>query len=327
MSEQATTTPEVTSNAAPPASVVAPAVNSGSGAPPLATGASGGTVEASPPADQSKIEVSEGVSKHFAELERRRAAFELEKKQLAEQRKADEADRKALEEYRKAREIAKKDPFKAFGSLGLTPDDIAKALIEAPEQQTEEQKAIARLEALEAKLAAQDKERTDAERARVEAENVKVATAHLTKFVESSKYEAIKHLGADGVAQVFDAMTAAFAKTQEVPDFDKVCSDFEAKHDAYIAHMAKLPKYQKLFAPKSEAQETKSSAEVKAPAEKQPVAADPKPKQVVLSNKTSADTPASGQPVDAKSLRDRAVRTLQERMAAKAAALKKGAEK
>lgn len=323
MSEQPTTVTEAPSNAAPPASVGAPPVGSG-GAPPLSTEAGSGAVEQAP-AEQPKIEVAESVSKHFAELERRRAAFEAERKAYAEKLKADEADRKALEEFRKNRDAAKKEPFKAFGLLGLTPDDIAKGLMEAPEQPTEEQKAAARIEALEKKLAQQEEQRLAAERARIEAENVKTATEHLTKFVASSKYEAIKHLGDEGIAQVFDRMTAAFAKTNELPDHDAVCADVEAQIDAFVERMAALPKYQKKFAAKSEPQA--SPAEVKAPAEKKPATADPKAKQVVLSNKTSADTPPGSQPVDAKSLRDRAVRTLQERMAAKAAALKKGAEK
>lgn len=312
MSEQAQPAIVAPSTVAPAAGETPPSV-----APPVVEGA----VEQSKP--EPKIEVADGVSKHFAELEKRKAAFEAERKAHAERLKAEEADRKAFEEYRAARAEAKKDPVKAFGALGLTADDIAKALYEAPQQPSEVETLKNNFAELQAKLEKQEQERLAAEKARVDAENHKVATAHLAKFIESSKYEVLKFAGPRAVGAVFDRMTAGFAKTKEVPDFDKVCAEVEAEADNEAKFYASIPKYQKLFGPKAEAP---AKADVKAPEEKKPAPAE---KKVVLSNKTQADTPAGDQRADdPNALRERAVRALKERLSAKAAALstKKGAE-
>lgn len=321
MSEQAQAQVPVVQTPAPQAPVEASA--SGGTASGSAASTAGNSAAAPPDAEKPKIEVADGVSKHFAELERRKAAFEAERKAHADQRKAEEADRKAFEEYRAARAEAKKDPVKAFSALGLTADDVAKALYDAPQQPSEVETLKNNFAELQAKLDAQEKERQAAERARVDAENHKVATAQLTKFIESSKYDALKGIGQDGVAEVFNRMTAAYAKTQAVPDFDKVCAEVEAGIDAFAERLAAIPKYQKKFAAKAE---TPAKADVKAPEEKKPAPAE---KKVVLSNKTNADTPVGEQqPDDPSALRERAVRALKERLSAKAAALstKKGAE-
>lgn len=321
MSEQAQAQVPVVATPAPQSPGEATA--SGGTATGSAASTVGNSAAAPPDADKPKIEVADGVSKHFAELEKRKAAFEAERKAHAERLKAEEADRKAFEEYRAARAEAKKDPVKAFGALGLTADDIAKALYEAPQQPSEVETLKNNFAELQAKLEKQEQERQAAEKARVDAENHKVATAHLAKFIESSKYDALKGIGQDGVVEVFNRMTAAFGKTQEVPDFDKVCAEVEAGIDAFAERLAAIPKYQKKFAAKAE---PPAKADVKSPEEKKPAPAE---KKVVLSNKTQADTPAGDQRADdPNALRERAVRALKERLSAKAAALstKKGAE-
>jgi hypothetical protein len=319
MSEQAQAQVPVVETPTQPAPV--DALASGGGTPSAAGNSAAAPL---PDAEKPKIEVADGVSKHFAELEKRKAAFESERKAHAERMKAEEADRKAFDEFRKSRDEAKKDPVKAFGLLGMTPDDIAKALYEAPQQPSDVETLKHNFAELQAKLDKQEQERLTAEKARVDAENHKVATAHLSKFIEASKYDALKGIGQDGVAAVFQRMTAAYAQTQAVPDFDKVCAEVEAELDAWADRIAAVGKYQKKFSAKAEVVPAKADA--KAPEEKKQAPAE---KKVVLSNKTQADTPAGEQrPDDPSALRERAVRALKERLSAKAAALstKKGAE-
>lgn len=319
MSEQAQAQVPVVETPTQPAPV--DALASGGGTPSAAGNSAAAPL---PDAEKPKIEVADGVSKHFAELEKRKAAFESERKAHAERMKAEEADRKAFDEFRKSRDEAKKDPVKAFGLLGMTPDDIAKALYEAPQQPSEVETLKHNFAELQAKLDKQEQERLSAEKTRVDADNHKVATAHLSKFIEASKYDALKGIGQDGVAAVFQRMTAAYAQTQAVPDFDKVCAEVEAELDAWADRIAAVAKYQKKFSAKAEVVPAKADA--KAPEEKKQAPAE---KKVVLSNKTQADTPAGEQrPDDPIALRERAVRALKERLSAKAAALstKKGAE-
>lgn len=320
MSEQAQTPPI----AAPSTPASAGGASPAGVAPPPVEGAVEAKVE--PAKVEPKIEVDAGVSKHFAELEKRKRDFEAERKAHADKLKSEEADRKQFDEWRTQRDAAKKDPVKAFGLLGMTPDDVAKALYEAPQEPDEMTKYKGRLEQLEAKLAAEEKAKADAERARVEAENMKVVNTAITKHLEAPDFEYSRALGERSLGAIVNELTLRHTKSpNDTPDLGDTCSFIEKDIDGLIELVSKTEKFKRKYLAKAEAPKT---AEVQAPEEKKPATADQKPApKVVLSNKTSADTPASGQPPDAKSLRERAVRVIREREAARAAALKKGAEK
>lgn len=314
MSEQA---PAVeTSTPANPAAPVTPVVEA-----PATPPAEQPKVEAKP---ETKIEVDESVSKHFAELKRRQAAFEAEKKQHTERVKADEADRKAFEEWRTNRDAARKDPVKAFGLLGMTADDVAKALYEAPQQPTEVQALRGQLEQLQAKLDADNKAREDAVKAERDAANRKAIDAKITEHLAKPDYELTRARGRAGSELVFDVMTAYWQQRGEVLDFDKACEAVEKHYEAEADSALSTEKYKRKLAAKADEAKPPKKEEAKSSEEKKPAPADPK---VVLSNKTSADMPPGSQPPTDADHRARAVRVLKERIAARqaAGAPKKGA--
>lgn len=278
--------------------------------------------------DKPAIEVDPAVtSRHFAELERRKAAIAAQEKRIAEQRKAEEPDRKAFEEFRRAREEAKKDPFKAFTTLGLTADDIALALTTAPPVPTETDGLKAELDAIKAELAAEKERKASVAANEAEARGLAIAKENIGKIIAEPEFAVVRKHGETGVKLILDVMEAHFEETKKQTGVGvivpyKVAITHVAKHYAEVAAAAK-------------AAEEESKAQQEAAAKTAPDPKDPKTakakdqaeKPVVISNKTAADTPPSAQPSDAAANKARAIRLLNDRMAAKRAAFaSKGAK-
>ena len=301
-----------TSAAAVPTGDVVPSAT----APPAASGATDAKVTEAP----QKIEVAESVSKHFAELERRKLAFAQEQKAHAERLKSEEADRKEFEEFRNNRGLAKKDPVKAFGMLGLTADDVAKALYEAPQAPTPIDELQTKLSALQAKIDADAAAKAAEQEAAADAENMKIVHAKIAEVVAKPDYELTRAHGQEGADLIVDVMTKYWAKFKQVLPFEQAAAHVEAKFEAIAEKALTTEKYKR-----------KLSAKVDEPKPADvPKAADPKPKsadpKVVISNKTTADTPPSDQRPSDADKKKAAIRVLNERMAAKRAAFaKKGA--
>lgn len=316
MSAQAQTVESTPTTTAPAAAAIVADLPAGDAAPVEQT-------PAETQAAQPEIKVAESVSKHFAELERRRAAFEQERKQHAEQRRAEEADRKAFEAWRTERDAARKDPVKGFGLLGMTADDVAKALYEAPQAPTQVDALQAKLDALQAKIDADEKAKTESQKAAIDAENMKFVRSQIAEVVAAPEYELTRRKGQKGADLIMDVMTAYYVKTKgQVLPIQRAAAEvekyFEADADESLATEKYKQKLAKVSAPKTE--DAPKTADAKQ-------AAEPKDPKVVLSNKTNADTPPAAQPSNDASNKARAIRVLNERIAARkaAAASKKGA--
>lgn len=283
--------------------------------------------------EPAKIEVHESVSKHFAEIERRRAALEHEKRTFAAQQKADEADRKAFAEWRAQRDEAKKDPIKGFGMLGMSVDDVAKALATAPQLPTEIEKFEAKLAALQAKIDADEQAKVNAEKAREaqaqaarDAENIKIAQTQIEKVLAADDFEITRSHGKAGVDLVFVAATQHFKEQGDagVPEHERIvwplekyAAIVEAQYERIADTAAATEKYKRKLSAKVDVPKT---ADAPKTADKKPVPAEPK---VVLSNKTTADTPPGDPPDDAAAKRQRAIQKINERWAAKRASFAK----
>lgn len=317
MSAQAQTVESTPTTTAPAAAAIVADLPAGDAAPVEQTPAE--TQAATP-----EIKVAESVSKHFAELERRRAAFENERKQHSAQLAAEAADRKAFDEWRTNRDAAKKDPVKGFAMLGMTADDLAKALYEAPQATTPVDALQAKVDALQAKLDADEKAKTDAQKAATDAENMKFVSSAIAKVVAAPEFELTRAKGERGARLVMDVMTAYFVKNGgEVLPIERACAEVEKHFEAEADEALQTAKYKQKLA-KANAPKTE---DVPKPADPKQQSAEPKDPKVVLSNKTNADTPPAAQPSNDASNKARAIRVLNERIAARkaAAASKKGA--
>lgn len=316
MSAQAQTVESTPTTTAPAAAAIVADLPAGDAAPVEQT-------PAETQAAQPEIKVADSVSKHFAELERRRAAFESERKQHSAQLAAEAADRKAFDEWRTNRDAAKKDPVRGFAMLGMTADDLAKALYEAPQATTPVDALQAKVDALQAKLDADEKAKADAQKAATDAENMKFVSSAIAKVVAAPEFELTRAKGEKGARLVMDVMTAYFVKNGgEVLPIERACAEVEKYFEADADEALQTEKYKqklaKANAPKTE--DAPKTADAKQ-------AAEPKDPKVVLSNKTNADTPPAAQPSNDASNKARAIRVLNERIAARkaAAASKKGA--
>lgn len=267
-----------------------------------------------------KIEVSDGVSKHFAELERRKAAFErdrqADKAARAERERAEEADRKAFEEFRSNRDSAKKDPFKAFATLGLTHDDIAKALLQAPAEPSPVDALQAKLDKLQAKIDADEAARRQSSQQEIDTRNIALVRTNIAKTLEAPEFEATRNV--DGGSElVFDVMTSHWEKTKaetgtgEVLPYKQAAAAVESYLEKIAAKATETAKWK--------ARSNPAAAKAEAPkAQKTPEAKGQRP--ITITNKINADTPPGNQPSDNAANRERAIRVLTERMAAKRAA-------
>jgi hypothetical protein len=285
------------------------------------------TVEQTPAetqAVQPEIKVAESVSKHFAELERRRNAFEQERKQHADKLASEAEDRRAFDEWRSQRDVAKKDPIKGFAMLGMTADDVAKALYEAPQATTPVDALQAKVDALQAKIDADEKAKTESQKAAVDAENMKFVRGKISEIVAAPEFELTRRKGEKGAALIMDVMTAYFVKTKgQVLPLERAAAEVEKYFEAEADESLETEKYKQKLA-KASAPKTEDAPK---PAEPKLQPAEPKDPKVVLSNKTNADTPSGAQPSNDASNKARAIRVLNERIAARkaAAASKKGA--
>lgn len=324
---QATATPTPT-----PAPVVVPPV--GADVKPA-----GGEVPVVAPTEPApKIEVDPAVtSKHFVELKRREAEIKAKEeavtKAAAERAKTDDADRKEFEEYKALKAKAKEKPHEAFAALGLTPNDIAKAMLHSePEIPKAVQEALAKVAELEKKIADGEAAKTKAAQAEIDAKNIAAMKSKISEtlkapeFKRTARYEDTLEDGTKitGVDLVVDVMEAHWLRTYD-PELKRgQVVDFKVAAAAVEKHFAKIAEADKAEAP---GVDTKKEAEKSAESPKgsQKPAADPGTKTVVITNKTNADTPPSAPAKpDQATLRANAIRNHEQRMAAKRAALAAG---
>jgi hypothetical protein len=257
------------------------------------------TTEA-PPADAPKIEVAEGVSKHFAELERRKAAQAAKEKAHAERLKAEEPDRKAFEEWKAAK--AAKNPLKLLEHAGMTQAELADALLSEPAAPDPVAELRAKVEALEKEKA--DQKAADELKAKrdTDAKNIAFVQDEIKKTLAAPEFKLTAKRGQVGVDLVFDTMTNYFLANKQVLPYARACQEVE--------------KYLRALA--ADAAEETKPAEAPADAPKAPAKAkEDRPHTVTISNKTNADTPPRDQPSDSAANKARAIQAHNARMAAK----------
>jgi hypothetical protein len=282
--------------------------------------------EGDKPADEPKLEVDGSVGKHFAELKRQREALEAEKakvkadaekakKEAADALKISEQERAEFEAFKKLKAEAKKKPYEALRALDLTGDDIAKGLMhEEPEVPAVVQTLQQRVDQLEAELKAEREQKQSAEQAEIDKKNVANMMAKLEETLKAPEFPRARK----DPQLVYGVVEQHFVNTfnketgrGEILDFRRAAEEVEK----YLAKVAEPDKAEEPGEKKSEA----APAEGPKGSQKAP-AKEPPQKPVVLSNKTNADTPPGDPPPDPAANKKRAIRLLQERMAAKRAA-------
>ena len=248
------------------------------------------------------------MSKHYAELAKRRAAQTESEKKIAERSADIEAKHKAVQDFEALKGNAKADVFGVLAKLGITHDDIAEALL----TQGEKPKAdptTEKLTALEQELKA-IKERDELVRkqaqAQIDKQNIALVRSSIDDAIKAFP-EANQH--PDGREIAFSVMTQHYAKTKQVLPFAEACSRVE--------------QYLTAGKPKAPVEQPKAQAE----SPKAQVKSAPHTKPFTLSNKTTSDTPPAEPKVnDPKVLRERAIKLLKERQAAKAQAFSAAAK-
>jgi outer membrane murein-binding lipoprotein Lpp len=269
-----------------------------------------------PTKEPVRVEVDPTVSKTFAEIERRKQAITAGEQKLAAERAAVAKDVEAATAYKQAIADAKKDPIKFLSGMGITLDDLERTLTPGAKIDP----VTSELSDLKAELAALKEDRKqEKQRAEQEAgqKNVQKTLSEIKELVEKdpATYKLTAKRGEEGVSLVYDVLVQHWLQTGggnggKILPYETAAQKVEAYYKGLVDGLAD---------PQAEPAKPQAAKPGKPQAETQ---------VATLTNKLNSDSVVTEDPDPSQrtaQLKKKAVAVLQERMAAKRAALAKKA--
>ena len=161
------------------------------------------------------------LTEQFHRLSKQEAHTREQRKQLEEARKAFESERSLAEEMKIIKALRSSDPVAVLEKLGLTVDELNKAL-NARNQPSDP--ISARLKQLEEELQSEKKQKKASEEVanREQMHRAEVAlNAEIDKVIKEKDYDLIPALGMQ--KEVLSFMEEIYESTGEVPSVDEAC--------------------------------------------------------------------------------------------------------
>ena len=229
------------------------------------------------------------LAEQFQRLSKQEAHTREQRKQLEEARKAFEVERSLADEMKSLKDLRAKDPLAVLEKLGLSVDDLNKAINEKSQANDPISR---RLKMLEDELNKERQGKVEAEE-RMQVERTNRAKAALdteiAKVIKEKEFDLIPALGMD--KDVFAYMEGIYETTGEVPTVEAAC---QAVTDRIVEMYEKASKSKWVQKKEPVKSETES-----------------KPSVNTLSNKLAQATQGADKPMTEKQRMQAAIRAME----------------
>lgn len=217
------------------------------------------------PESQSEGQAAEPVQKDefedkFLRLTRKERALQQAQAELKAKQAEIEKMKSEYDSFMSRKSRVKEDPFEAFNLLGVSYEELTKAMLEKTEptdKLTEIERKLQMLEEREEKQKQQAKLEQEKALEEQRQKTIEAFQGDLAKFIETSEYELVK--ANDGQELVFEIIQQDFqrqisegSKEPKIMEHQAACEKAEAWFESQLDKLLTLNKVKSRFQPKED---------------------------------------------------------------------------
>lgn len=210
----------------------------------------------------------------FLRLTRKERALQQAQAELKAKQAEIEKMKSEYDSFMSRKSRVKEDPFEAFNLLGVSYEELTKAMLEKteppPDKLTEIERKLQMLEEREEKQKQQAKLEQEKALEEQRQKTIEAFQGDLAKFIETSEYELVK--ANDGQELVFEIIQQDFqrqisegSKEPKIMEHQAACEKAEAWFESQLDKLLTLNKVKSRFQPKEDQPKSPFEATVSQP--------------------------------------------------------------